>query len=152
METSSTETSLCDITCSRFDYVTSLKYFLSVLHTSVEEKKDSSGCSFTQAETDFLLGSSQGLSQFATEGSEETWPRGRHLYFLPDWCWHTATWAAALQSALALVWSAPVKLPHPLACETWSCAEICFEMKANTGRSAWSLDKVWGLLGTLSIM
>lgn len=125
----------------------------SVLHTSVKKKKkDTSGCSFTQAETDFLLGSSQGLSQCSTEDSEETWPRGRRLYFLHDWCRHKATWAVALQSFLALVWSAPLKLLDPLACETWSCAEIYFEMKANTGRSAWSLDKVWGLRGALFIM
>lgn len=42
------------------------------------------------------------------------------------------------------MWSALVKLLDPSACETWSCAEIYFEMKANTGRCAWSVDNVRG--------
>lgn len=152
METS-TEILWCDITCSRFDYVKSLKYFQSVECSSYqreeEKKKGSSGCSFAPAETVLLLGSSQALSRFSTEDSEEMWPRGGRLYFLPDWCWHKATWAVPLQSFLAFVWSALVKLLDTSACETRSCAEISFEMKANTGRSAWSPDKVWGLPGTL---
>lgn len=75
MENFSTETLLCDITCSRFDYIKSVKYFPSVecfSYQREEEKKDSSDCSLTQAETDFLLASSQRLSQLSTEDSEET--------------------------------------------------------------------------------
>lgn len=100
----------------------------------------------------FRSGRDRRPAQFSTEASEESRPRGWRLYFLAV-CKAAAHVALCQhQSFLALVWAALVKLLGPSAWETRSCVEIYFEMKANTGRRAWSVDKVRGLRGALFIM
>lgn len=91
-------------------------------------------------------------SLFSTKASEESRPRGWHLYFLAVCKAAAHVVLCQHQSFRALVWAALVKLLGPSAWETRSCVEIYFEMKANTGRRAWSVDKVQGLPGALFIM
>lgn len=152
METSSTETSSCDITRSRFDYVKSLKYFecgvffIPAWRRKKKKKTVQAAVSLRQRQFHGAF-----LSFLLKILKKHDHVEDAFISCLTD----ADTRQHELQlcrSFLALVWSAPVKLLDSSACETRSCAEICFEMKANTSRSAWSSDKVWGLLGALFIM
>lgn len=138
---------LCCVTSLAPDLITSNLWntfrVWSVFHTSAKKKKKivQTAVWLRQRQTSCLLPHSGFLSFLLRILKKRDHVEVAFISCLTD----ADTWAAALQSFLALVWSALVKLLDPLACETWSLAEIYFEMKANTGRAALSPDKVWGL-------